>query len=229
MLGDPIEAKAISSAFKGLRAPSDPLYIGAVKSNVGHLEGASGIAGFVKTILILESGIIPPNINFEKVNPKIPVDQWNIKFPTSVTPWPTEGLRRASLNSFGFGGSNVHVVLDDAFHYLQERNITGFHHTQSTPKLEASNIPGSLSLTNDSSNILTKESGHISQQKLLVWSSTDEPGISRLVNDFESYLTNETPENLDIQVSDIAYTLSEKRSHVSPPTFRLKFAIAEFK
>ena len=226
MLGDPIEAKAISSAFKGLRAPADPLYIGAVKSNIGHLEGTSGIAGLIKTILILESGVIPPNINFEKVNPKIPVDQWNIKFPTSVTPWPTKGLRRASLNSFGFGGSNVHVVLDDAFHYLQERNMIGIHHTQIASKLEELSNSRSLILTNGSSNIPTTESSH---QKLLVWSSTDESGISRLVDDFESYLTNKSLKNLDIKLSDIAYTLSEKRSHVSSPIFRLKSTITESK
>lgn len=116
-VGDPIEASAISEVFTPYRSPSDPLFIGAVKSNVGHLEGAAGIAGLLKSVYVLERGIIPPNIWFEKANPKI-LDEWNFKFPVEPTLWPQRGLRRASVNSFGYGGSNAHIVLDDALHFL---------------------------------------------------------------------------------------------------------------
>lgn len=75
--GDPLEAAAIASSWEG-RAHSPPLLVGALKSNVGHLEGASGVAGLIKSVMVLEKGIIPPNINFEKVNPQIPLQQWNI-------------------------------------------------------------------------------------------------------------------------------------------------------
>ena len=78
-VGDPIEAKAIYSAFKNYRSRDDPLYVGAIKSNIGHLEGASGVAGVIKAIMVLEKGVIPPNIGFEKVNPKIDSDSWGIK------------------------------------------------------------------------------------------------------------------------------------------------------
>ena len=77
--GDPVEAGAIGTIFGLERSSDDPLFIGAVKSNIGHLEGASGIAGVLKTILVLEKGVIPPNIGFERPNPKILVDDWNIK------------------------------------------------------------------------------------------------------------------------------------------------------
>lgn len=70
-VGDPIEAAAIGNSFKKHRTPEKPLYVGAVKSNIGHLEGASGIAGLIKTILVLEKGVIPPNAGFEHVNPRI--------------------------------------------------------------------------------------------------------------------------------------------------------------
>ena len=70
-VGDPIEAHAISSVFKEFRTVEQPLYVGAVKSNIGHLEGASGLAGFIKTIMVLEKGIIPPNTGFDQVNPAI--------------------------------------------------------------------------------------------------------------------------------------------------------------
>ena len=78
-IGDPTEARAIAAAFKGQRSPDAPLYIGAVKTNIGHLEGASGIAGLIKAILVLESGLIPPNLWYEKVNPEIPEATWNIR------------------------------------------------------------------------------------------------------------------------------------------------------
>lgn len=129
--GDPIEARGIVEGFASTERES-PLYIGALKSNIGHLEGGAGIAGIIKSIMILESGIIPPNVNFEKVNPKIPTTEWNINFPTECTPWPTSGLRRASVNCFGFGGTNAHCVLDDAYHYLKEHGLPGHHVTRET-------------------------------------------------------------------------------------------------
>ncbi|KAI9744654.1 MAG: hypothetical protein M1818_002183 [Claussenomyces sp. TS43310] len=130
-VGDPIEAGAIANAFKSKDRES-PLYIGAVKSHIGHLEGASGVASLMKSVLILESATIPPNINFERVNPKIPMDKWNIKFPVEPMPWPAEGIRRASINSFGFGGTNAHVVLDDAYNFLQSKSLTAIHRTSPT-------------------------------------------------------------------------------------------------
>ena len=78
-VGDPTEAKAIVTAFKGCRPLGSPLYVGSVKTNIGHLEGTSGLAGLIKTILILEKGLIPPNIWFRRINPKILEDEWNIK------------------------------------------------------------------------------------------------------------------------------------------------------
>ena len=76
---DPIEAGAIGAVFGEHRSPEEPLYCGSVKANIGHLEGASGIAGVIKSILILEKGVIPPNAGFERVNPNIDADAWNLK------------------------------------------------------------------------------------------------------------------------------------------------------
>ena len=130
-VGDCIEASAISEVFTPYRSPSDPLLIGAVKSNIGHLGGAAGIAGLLKSVYVLERGIIPQNIWFEKANPKI-LDEWHFKFPVEPTLWPQEGLRRVSVNSFGYGGSNAHVVLDDALHFLR---MHGHHRTVLRPTL----------------------------------------------------------------------------------------------
>ncbi|KAK6192927.1 hypothetical protein LQW54_012976 [Pestalotiopsis sp. IQ-011] len=118
-LGDSTETKALGRVFRTSRSPKEPLYIGSVKANIGHTEGVSGLAGILKSILILEKGLIPPNALFEKWNPKINAKFNNLKVPTSCLPWPTSGLRRISINSFGFGGSNGHVILDDAFHTME--------------------------------------------------------------------------------------------------------------
>ncbi|KAF2872288.1 thiolase-like protein [Massariosphaeria phaeospora] len=113
--GDPTEAEAIANAFRGHTSPEDKLHIGAVKSNIGHLKGASGMAGLIKAVLVLEKGIIPANIWVDRINPRIH-SSWNLNFPKEALPWPIDGLRRASVNSFGLGGTNAHAVLDDAYH-----------------------------------------------------------------------------------------------------------------
>lgn len=137
-VGDPVEASAISSVFSKYRSPEDPMYIGALKSNIGHLEGAAGIAGLLKSVFVLERGIIPPNCWFERPNSKIPVNDWNFKFPTTATLWPNQGLRRASINAFGYGGSNAHVIMEDALSYLSMNKFIGKHRTVESSKLDLS-------------------------------------------------------------------------------------------
>lgn len=100
--GDPVEAAALASTFGKARVPGKPLYIGSAKSNVGHLEGGSGMVQIVKAVMMLEKGQIPPSIWFEKPNPRIPMEEWNLAVPTELMPWPVEGLRRISINSFGY-------------------------------------------------------------------------------------------------------------------------------
>lgn len=128
--GDLIECTAIAAAFETQQRDS-PFYVGAVKPNLGHLEGGSGIASVIKSVLILESGVIPPNATLEEINPKIS-PAWNLQFPTSCIPWPTSGIRRSSISSYGISGTNAHCILDDAYHYLQQRRITARHRTRET-------------------------------------------------------------------------------------------------
>ncbi|EKV05020.1 Polyketide synthase, putative [Penicillium digitatum Pd1] len=128
--GDPIEAGALARAFKCRR--ETPLYVGAIKSSIGHLEGGSGVASIIKSILTLESGIIPANFEMKETNLSIPAADWNIAFPVEALPWPSPGPRRVSVNSFGIGGTNAHCILDDAYHFLNDRRLTGAHRTTST-------------------------------------------------------------------------------------------------
>ncbi|KAH6989651.1 polyketide synthase [Ilyonectria sp. MPI-CAGE-AT-0026] len=110
-VGDPIEAGAIYRVFGPGRTKRFPLYMGSAKTNFGHLENASGLVSIIKASLMLEKGFILPNVNFEKANEAIPLDEWNIKIPHTTRPWP-KNKRFISVNNFGFGGSNAHVVLE---------------------------------------------------------------------------------------------------------------------
>ncbi|KAJ3499844.1 hypothetical protein NLG97_g34 [Lecanicillium saksenae] len=130
-IGDPIEASAIADVFGPYRSAEQPLYVGALKTNIGHLEGAAGVASIIKGVMTLEHGTIPPNIHMEKRNPRIQTDI--LEFPTMPLPWPSPGLRRMSINSFGVGGSNVHIVLDDALSFLAENGLDGHHRTHERP------------------------------------------------------------------------------------------------
>ncbi|KAI2468602.1 polyketide synthase [Annulohypoxylon bovei var. microspora] len=119
-VGDPIEVETISKVFSGLN--SRPLLLGSVKTNLGHSEAASGIAAIMKTVLAIENGEIPPTIGVNSINPSIKASEWNIKVVTSTTPWPklsdAPHLRRASVNSFGYGGANAHAILESAEHHV---------------------------------------------------------------------------------------------------------------
>lgn len=161
--GDPIEARAIARAFSP-RDQKKPLYIGAMKSAIGHLEGTAGVASLIKSVMILESGVIPPNANFEKPNPKIPIDIWNIQFPLKPTVWPSAGLRRVSVNASGFGGTNAHAILDDAYHYLEARKLNGWHNScQNAPsELSLSGVFTDLGVTcQDTVEIATSQKGEL--------------------------------------------------------------------
>ena len=115
LLGDPIEARALGTVMGRGRPEQSPLLIGAIKSNLGHLEAAAGIAGFIKAVLSVQRAYIPSNLHFESPNPYIPFENLRLKVVAEHTDWPsTERLRRAGVSSFGFGGTNAHVVLEQA-------------------------------------------------------------------------------------------------------------------
>ncbi|KAE8135902.1 hypothetical protein BDV38DRAFT_284380 [Aspergillus pseudotamarii] len=111
-VGDAIEANAVARVFG-----DHGVYLGAVKPNLGHSEGASAITSIMKAVIQLENRVILPNIKFEKPNPKIPWVKARLRVPTEPMPWPQDRLERISVNSFGIGGTNVHVVLDSAASY----------------------------------------------------------------------------------------------------------------
>lgn len=114
-LGDPIEVEALGAVFGPNRPADQPLRIGSVKTNIGHLEAAAGIAGLMKVVLSLNHELIPPHLHFREPNPYINWSQWPIEVTAAATPWPRgEKPRLAGVSSFGFSGTNAHLLIEEA-------------------------------------------------------------------------------------------------------------------
>ncbi len=130
LLGDPIEAKALGAVLALDRSAERPCLLGSVKTNLGHLEAAAGIAGLIKVALALQHREIPPSLHFEEPNPHIPFEQLPLRVNTTLCPWPAQPdtALLAGVSSFGFGGTNAHVVvqgappLDSEMHVEQREN-----------------------------------------------------------------------------------------------------------
>ncbi|MBN3959943.1 type I polyketide synthase [Nostoc sp. NMS8] len=113
-LGDPIEINSLKAVLTPGRSPENPCVIGSVKTNIGHLEAAAGIAGLIKTVLSLDREEIPPHLHLKQVNPHISL-AGTLSIPTACVPWHRGHKRRlAGISSFGFGGTNAHVILEEA-------------------------------------------------------------------------------------------------------------------
>ncbi|KAF9779409.1 fus1 actin binding activity protein [Fusarium sp. DS 682] len=142
--GDPLEARAIHEAFfADGDAAAEPMYVGSVKTAVGHLEGCAGLAGLLKALEAVKRGIIPPNQLFENINPAIKPYTTNLKVPTEVMTWPalaSGSPRRASVNSFGFGGTNVHAIIE----HFDNASLLQSDRLISTPLLLSANSENSL-------------------------------------------------------------------------------------
>ncbi len=113
-LGDPIEVRAAAAAYGEGRDPDRPLLLGSVKTNVGHLESAAGVAGVIKVLLAMREGVIPKHLHFERPNPRLDWDSLPVRVTKEATPWP-EGLDRpvrAGVSSFGFSGTKAHLIVE---------------------------------------------------------------------------------------------------------------------
>jgi acyl transferase domain-containing protein/NADPH:quinone reductase-like Zn-dependent oxidoreductase/NAD(P)-dependent dehydrogenase (short-subunit alcohol dehydrogenase family)/acyl carrier protein/trans-aconitate methyltransferase len=128
VLGDPIEVLALAKVLGEGRSKNYHLSIGSVKTNIGHLEGAAGVAGLIKVILALQHQQIPAHINFQKPNPYIPWQKLPVTVPTQLTPWQSEnGKRLAGISSFGMSGTNVHLILEEFTPVPHFQEDTGYH------------------------------------------------------------------------------------------------------
>ncbi|MFF4269215.1 type I polyketide synthase [Streptomyces sp. NPDC001536] len=112
--GDPIEFAALTEAFRAHTDGTAFCALGSTKPAIGHLDSAAGLAGLIKAILVLRHGVIPPLVNFTRANPLLELETSPFVVPTRATPWPNGGVRRAGVHSIGMGGTNAHVILEEA-------------------------------------------------------------------------------------------------------------------
>jgi acyl transferase domain-containing protein len=117
-LGDPIEVKALGRVLSQDNVAAETVYLGSVKSNIGHLESAAGIAGLIKSALIMKHGVIPPSLHFQNWNPEIPHESFPFVVPTESVKLRSGNEVYAGVSSFGFGGTNAHIVLGRPIHQL---------------------------------------------------------------------------------------------------------------
>ncbi|KAF2108586.1 hypothetical protein BDV96DRAFT_504431 [Lophiotrema nucula] len=188
--GDGIEARSIAAVF-GPKSTgrSKPLHVGSVKTFLGHTEAASGMAALIKVVLAMEKRQIPASINFDKPNPKLQLDEWGLKVVTDLEPWPAAENEtcRASINNFGYGGTNSHVILEDARSFLPPTR--------------------SLNGTKQSKSSGSKSEG-------LVMYGRDEQACQRMLSSIKEYLqarisSTEDPERL---IQDLVWTLNRRRT-----------------
>nr|ADA79525.1 polyketide synthase [Delitschia winteri] len=210
------------------------------QTNVGHLEGASGVAGVIKTVLMLENGIVLPNRNFKEANPRIPLKEWKLRVPLEVEPWTGPNPRRASVNSFGYGGTNAHVILESAEDYLKSHGIDTKNKTRKSALAvsaitdvissitEGSNsdvdsgysTPGSDMLLNGANNhpdgYINNNAGitdvHRPRPRIFTLSAFDQAAGKQWVEKFTEYLENRKEIADDTFLDSLAYTLNERRT-----------------
>ncbi|MFD2006176.1 type I polyketide synthase, partial [Streptomyces narbonensis] len=139
-VGDPIEAAALGTVLGAARPADEPLLVGSAKTNVGHLEGAAGIVGLIKTLLALGRRRIPASLNFRTPHPDIPLDTLGLDVPSGLREWPhLDRELVAGVSSFGMGGTNAHVVLSEG--PARDREQPGSGETPGTPTGGAATLP----------------------------------------------------------------------------------------
>lgn len=220
-VGDPLEVSAVSRVFNEGRSKTDePLLVGSVKTNLGHSEAASGVTGIIKSVLAIEKGMIPATIGITKLNPNIDFDAKNVKVVTDMTPWPKSKLRRASVNSFGFGGANGHVILDHpdivamemAQHGVIRPTSPAIHRSVLHLDVDTGLATPPLSARSDPGTADDKQVPQTRRLTLLPFSAHDREALIANVSALSGSITS-------LPLADVAYTLAKHRSRLLYKTF----------
>ncbi|MCY3626020.1 MAG: type I polyketide synthase, partial [Gammaproteobacteria bacterium] len=213
-VGDPIEINAVSRVYSKNRAIDRPLLVGSVKTNLGHLESAAGIAGFIKAVLVLQRGVIPKHLHFNNPNPSI---DWN-SIPVEVTSSqmdlpPRNGRPRiAGVNSFGISGTNAHIVVEEYPVTKETSNLNG----QVVGAAQIVSVPSSVG----SRDSMQYESEFLEREiRLLPLSAKNESALKESATQYLSWLDDFGPElpvgngRLKPLISDVTWTASIGRNH----------------
>ncbi|CAJ2514330.1 Uu.00g024490.m01.CDS01 [Anthostomella pinea] len=201
--GDPEEVHGAGSVFSPTRDAQRPLVIGSIKANIGHSEPSAGISGLIKAILAMEKGIIPGNPTFWKPSPKIDFAGSKVKVTRTAIAWPDEGypVRRASVNSFGFGGSNAHAVVDQPSKADRQRHLSSYRGEDEDKDEEFADDDAAFHVQSPSRP----------RPYTLVISANDAVALKANVSALCDHVANL---GVNAPVADVAYTLSERRSRL---------------
>lgn len=197
-VGDPIEAEAIGIALNRHRRPGidAPLMIGAVKTNIGHGEAVSGLSALIKAVLVCERGIIPPTIGIKKLTSKIKWDDWQIQVPVQPTPFPAHlPVRRVSVNTCGYGGTNAHVVVEEAGPWLPKGYSATYTYAE-----------------NGSSTTAAAGPNQRTRPFLLPFSAADKSSLQRNIAAHASVVSK-------YSLHDLAFTLGTRRTRHASRAF----------
>ncbi|KAL9115464.1 MAG: hypothetical protein Q9227_000785 [Pyrenula ochraceoflavens] len=209
LAGDPVEVQAASSVLCETRQET-PLLIGSIKSNVGHSECSAGISGLIKVVLALEKGLVPGTPSFITPNPmskssskkathtsllilQVNFNSLRVRASRTLEQWPSVPLRRASINSFGFGGSNAHAVLEEAKPWAKPAHVSSFRPTE------------------ELDDFFT-EAATIKVNSVLVISANDETSLLSYAEELRRHLLYPA---VQVDLRDVAYTLSDRRTRYS--------------
>ncbi|KAF2964211.1 hypothetical protein GQX73_g9381 [Xylaria multiplex] len=199
--GDPVEIEGVATIFAHSRQRDQPLAIGSVKGNVGHSEAASGLTSVIKVVLAIENGKIPGTATFLDPNPRIDFEHSRVKAFYESMNWPLNTKRRASINSFGFGGANAHAILESP-EYLVQKSLLRYKSSY----IKSDSIDDDFFSFEDGTSTAKQ-----SRPKLLVLSANDEVALKASIRRLSSHLLHPA---VEVSLDDLAYTLSERRSRL---------------
>ncbi len=216
-LGDAIEMRAVGAVYGKGREPGRPLLAGTVKSNIGHLEAAAGIAGLIKTVLAMKQGVIPKHLHFENPNPQIEWDQMPVRVTSDNTEWPLHPYRppRAAVSAFGVSGTNSHVVLEGYGRPPENPGANGGMRPFAGP---ARPIPASPTESDDVQSPADEELA-ARETRLLPLSGKSQGAIRDLAKRYTNWI-DERADELSLEadaapvLADMAWTSGVGRSHL---------------
>ncbi len=198
-LGDPIEVQAAAAAYGGSRDADRPLLMGSVKTNIGHLESASGAAGLIKVVLSLQHEVLPQSLHFDNPSPHIPWDSLPVRVVDKAIPWHANGRpRRAGVSSFGFTGTNAHVLIEEA----PAQAATGSRAMSSETATPNEGPAGDVAVTPESDT-------HEQPVNVLALSARSPEALVALAQRYGAWL-NAHP---DVDLADVCRTAGTGRSH----------------
>ncbi len=199
-LGDPIEIGAASAVYGRGRVADRPLMIGSVKTNIGHLEAAAGVAGLIKTILAMASGTIPRHLNFSTPNPHVDWTDLPVRVAADAQAWPDTGKRPrlAAISSFGLSGTNAHVVLEDGRTGAEQDDTCAGDIVGSEVVVP---IPDQMPLA-----------GEARRERLLPLSGRTTAALGRQASRYAAWLQEADGKGLNERLADLAWTASTGRN-----------------